>query len=115
MDQIGISLTNQVDAPLQVVPEGQPAPLQRGEALLLLGGGGALDHALVGHVPARLEQVLTAPAQLVDERRAILSQGGNTSMVGGATPAADGSEIVLSLGRMNRVREIDQVDLRSLA
>ena len=42
---------------------------------------------------------------------AVVPQGGNTSMVGGATPAADGSELVLSLARMNRVRAIDPVDL----
>jgi FAD/FMN-containing dehydrogenase len=41
----------------------------------------------------------------------VVPQGGNTSMVGGATPAADGSELVLSLARMNRVRAIDPVDL----
>jgi FAD/FMN-containing dehydrogenase len=42
---------------------------------------------------------------------ALVPQGGNTSMVGGAVPAEDGSEIVVSLARMNRVRAIDPVDL----
>jgi FAD/FMN-containing dehydrogenase len=32
-------------------------------------------------------------------------------MVGGATPAADGSEFVLSLARMARIRDIDPLDL----
>jgi FAD/FMN-containing dehydrogenase len=41
----------------------------------------------------------------------VVPQGGNTSMVGGATPAADGSELVLSLSRMNRIRGVDPVDL----
>src|SRR5947199_9196618 len=41
----------------------------------------------------------------------IVPQGGNTSMVGGATVSEDGSEIVLSLSRMNRVRAIDPVDM----
>ena len=41
----------------------------------------------------------------------VVPQGGNTSMVGGAVPAEDGSEIVLSLGRMNRVRALDPIDL----
>ncbi len=41
----------------------------------------------------------------------LVPQGGNTSMVGGATPAADGSEIVLSLARLNRVRDLDPVDM----
>jgi FAD/FMN-containing dehydrogenase len=37
----------------------------------------------------------------------LVPQGGNTSMVGGATPPADGSALILSLRRMNRVRSID--------
>jgi len=42
---------------------------------------------------------------------ALVPQGGNTSMVGGATPAEDGSELVLSLARLDRIRDIDPVDL----
>ena len=41
----------------------------------------------------------------------IVPQGGNTSMVGGATPTEDGSQLVLSLSRMTRVRDIDPIDL----
>lgn len=41
----------------------------------------------------------------------IVPQGGNTSLVGGAVPAGDGSELVLSLERMNRVRAVDAIDL----
>ena len=37
----------------------------------------------------------------------LVPQGGNTSMVGGATPPADGSALILSLRRMNRIRSID--------
>jgi FAD/FMN-containing dehydrogenase len=52
-----------------------------------------------------------AATSSVEAGVAVVPQGGNTSMVGGATPAADGSELVLSLARMNRVRAIDPVDL----
>ena len=42
---------------------------------------------------------------------AIVPQGGNTGLVGGATPCAPSShprgEVVVSLGRMNRIRAID--------
>ena len=38
---------------------------------------------------------------------ALVPQGGNTSMVGGATPPADGSALILSLRRLDRVRSID--------
>ena len=36
----------------------------------------------------------------------LVPQGGNTSMVGGATPPADGSALILSLRRMNRIRSL---------
>jgi FAD/FMN-containing dehydrogenase len=41
----------------------------------------------------------------------IVPQGGNTSMVGGATPSENGSQVVLNLSRMTRVRDIDPLDL----
>jgi FAD/FMN-containing dehydrogenase len=37
----------------------------------------------------------------------IVPQGGNTGLVGGGTPDDSGGALVLSLARMNRVREID--------
>ena len=37
----------------------------------------------------------------------LVPQGGNTGLVGGQTPDVSGGEIVLSLQRMNRVREVD--------
>ncbi|MEO3386139.1 FAD-binding oxidoreductase [Mesorhizobium sp. CAU 1741] len=37
----------------------------------------------------------------------IVPQGGNTGLVGGQTPDDSGREIVLSLSRLNRIREID--------
>ncbi|HEX4694727.1 FAD-binding oxidoreductase [Sphingomonas sp.] len=38
---------------------------------------------------------------------ALVPQGGNTSMVGGAIPPPDGSALILSLRRMNRIRSLD--------
>lgn len=40
----------------------------------------------------------------------LVPQGGNTSMVGGATPPADGSALILSLRRMNRIRSLSAND-----
>lgn len=34
-------------------------------------------------------------------------QGGHTGMVGGATPAADGQQVVISLERLRRIRQVD--------
>ena len=45
----------------------------------------------------------------------LVPQGGNTSMVGGATPPADGSALVLSLRRMNRIRSFDRGAQRCIA
>lgn len=36
----------------------------------------------------------------------LVPQGGNTSMVGGATPPADGNALILSTRRLNRIRSI---------
>lgn len=37
----------------------------------------------------------------------IVPQGGNTGMCGGAVPDDSGSQVILSLSRMNRIREVD--------
>ncbi|MGH6625250.1 MAG: FAD-binding oxidoreductase [Burkholderiaceae bacterium] len=41
----------------------------------------------------------------------IVPQGGNTGLVGGSTPDASGRQLVLSLQRMNAVRELDAANL----
>ncbi len=38
---------------------------------------------------------------------AIVPQGGNTGLVGGQIPLGEGREIVLSLARLDRIREVD--------
>jgi len=65
-----------------------------------------------GSSPAMLEpDCVEAVAAIVtlaaEERVPLVAQGGNTSMVGGATPNEDGSALIVSLRRMNRTREID--------
>lgn len=41
---------------------------------------------------------------------AVVPQGGNTGLSGGATPGASGRSLVLSLARLNRVRGVDAVN-----
>ena len=41
----------------------------------------------------------------------MVPQGGNTSMVGGAVPSEAGTQLVVSLSRMSRVRDIDPLDM----
>jgi FAD/FMN-containing dehydrogenase len=41
----------------------------------------------------------------------VVPQGGNTGLVGGGVPDASGTQVLLSLQRMNRVRDIDEANL----
>ncbi len=56
--------------------------------------------------PESTEQVAALVALAAQHNVPLVPQGGNTSMVGGATPPADGSALILSLRRMNRIRSI---------
>ena len=42
---------------------------------------------------------------------AIVPQGGNTGLVGAGVPDASGTQVLLSLTRMNRIRELDRANL----
>lgn len=66
------------------------------------------------HGPARLllqprttAAVATLVALAARHRVPLVPQGGNTSMVGGATPPASGGAAILSLRRMQAIRRID--------
>lgn len=65
-----------------------------------------------GHAPALLQPSSTADVAAIVTVAArhhvpLVAQGGNSSMVGGATPPADGSALILSLRRMDRIRSLD--------
>ncbi|WHO40681.1 FAD-binding oxidoreductase [Sphingobium sp. AP49] len=60
--------------------------------------------------PATTAEVAACVALAAELRVALVPQGGNTSMVGGATPPADGSALILSLRRMNRIRMLSPDD-----
>lgn len=60
--------------------------------------------------PANTEEVAKAIYLCAKHNVAIVPQGGNTSLVGGATPSADGSQIVLNLSRLKQIRSIDPID-----
>ncbi|MGD9841833.1 MAG: FAD-binding oxidoreductase [Steroidobacteraceae bacterium] len=57
--------------------------------------------------PNSTEQVARILALCNEHRVGVVPVGGNTSYCGGATPASDGSQIVLSLSRLKRIRHID--------
>jgi FAD/FMN-containing dehydrogenase len=60
--------------------------------------------------PASTAEVQAVVAMAAAAAVPLVPQGGNTSMVGGATPPEDGSALILSTRRMNRVRSISAED-----
>jgi FAD/FMN-containing dehydrogenase len=57
--------------------------------------------------PASTGEVAAVVRACAEARTAIVPQGGNTGLCGAATPDASGSQIILNLSRMNRVRAVD--------
>ncbi|MGD0642815.1 MAG: FAD-binding oxidoreductase [Roseiarcus sp.] len=72
----------------------EPRGLYRGKALALVR-------------PADTKEVAAVVAYCNAARVAIVPQGGNTGLVGGQTPDESGSQLILSLQRLKRIREID--------
>ena len=60
--------------------------------------------------PSTTEEVARVVALCAAEKIPIVPQGGNTGLCGGATPHASGRELVVSLARLNRVREVDPLN-----
>ena len=57
--------------------------------------------------PASTDEVAAVVKLCAKTNTAIVAQGGNTGLVGGGIPDTSGNAIILSLRRMNRIREID--------
>jgi FAD/FMN-containing dehydrogenase len=65
--------------------------------------------------PDSTEQVAAIMKLCNEARIGVVPVGGNTSYCGGATPSNDGSQIVLSLARMRRVRTLDPANYTMIA
>jgi FAD/FMN-containing dehydrogenase len=72
----------------------EPRDLFRGRALCVVR-------------PGSTAEVAASVAFCAETGTKIVPQGGNTGLVGGQTPSERGDEIVLSLRRMDKIREID--------
>ncbi|WP_020176630.1 FAD-binding oxidoreductase [Methyloferula stellata] len=72
----------------------EPRELYRGRALCVVR-------------PASTQEVAAIVALCNETGTSLVPQGGNTGLVGGQTPDTSGHEIVLSLTRLNRLRELD--------
>lgn len=60
--------------------------------------------------PATAAEVATVVKICAETRTPLVPHGGNTGMMGGATPFEHGGEIVLSLARLNRIRALDPLN-----
>ena len=90
--------------PRGVVAPADAAPLLRDERGLYQGTA-----ALVVR-PASVEECAAVVRVCHDARIGVVPQGGNTGYCGGATPFDGGQrQILLSLSRLNRVREVDEL------
>lgn len=65
---------------------------------------------LVMLMPASTADVSAIVKACAEEGVAIVPQGGNTSMCGGAVPDESGQQVILSLSRMNQVRNVDALN-----
>ncbi len=68
-------------------------------------------HALAVVRPANTREVAEVVKCCAAAGVSIVPQGGNTGMVVGSTPDASGTQVVLSLQRLNRVRVVDGANL----
>ncbi|MGQ0655260.1 MAG: FAD-binding oxidoreductase [Betaproteobacteria bacterium] len=60
--------------------------------------------------PASAEEVSRVVALCAKHDVAVVPQGGNTGLCGGSVPSGSRREIVLSLARLNRIRELDALN-----
>src|SRR5437763_12499701 len=60
--------------------------------------------------PASTGEVAAVVKLAAYEGMGIVPQGGNTGLSGGSVPTGRGREIIVALGRMNRVRELDRLN-----
>src|SRR3954452_24221396 len=65
--------------------------------------------------PASTREVVAIVKLAAEHRVPLVPQGGNTGMSAGATPPADGSALLLSMRRMNRIRSISAQDRLAVA
>ena len=61
--------------------------------------------------PGSTEEVAAVVAACAASGTGIVAQGGNTGLVGASVPDASGTQVVLTLARMKRIRAIDAANL----
>jgi FAD/FMN-containing dehydrogenase len=61
--------------------------------------------------PGNTDEVAAVVKACVAHGVAMVPQGGNTGLVGGGVPDASGTQVLLNLQRLNRIRQIDAANL----
>ena len=61
--------------------------------------------------PGSTDEVAAVVRACAAHGASIVAQGGNTGLVGGGVPDASGTQVLLSLSRMNLIRELDRANL----
>ncbi len=69
--------------------------------------GNYLGRAAAVVLPANTEEVAALVSLCAETKTPIVPQGGNTGLVGGGIPDASGTAVIISLKRMNRIRDVD--------
>lgn len=60
--------------------------------------------------PGSTDEVARIVKACADNRTAIVPQGGNTGLCGAATPDGSGTQVIVNLSRMNRIRGVDPLN-----
>jgi len=71
--------------------------------------------ALAVALPRTVEQISRLLAYCNEQRIGVVPHAGNTSYCGGATPDESGRQLVLSLKRLNRIRQLDPLNYSLVA
>ena len=61
--------------------------------------------------PASTAEVAAVVRACAEQGAGLVAQGGNTGLVGGSVPDASGTQVLISLTRLNRIRTIDTANL----
>jgi FAD/FMN-containing dehydrogenase len=61
--------------------------------------------------PASTAEVAAVMRLAAQHGTPVVTQGGNTGLVGGGVPDASGTQLLLNLGRMNKLRHVDRANL----
>ena len=68
-------------------------------------------HAYAVVRPGNTLEVSAVIKACVTHGAGVVAQGGNTGLVGASVPDASGTQVLLNLGRLNRIRAIDRTNL----